>query len=442
MVFGAAFLVGASGFACMSHAETIEDAIATAVTTHPSVTAAKEAQGASEQTVLEQKSGYFPELSANSSFGRVYGDNATSRGLSVTRGAGYSWYGDGTASVTQKVYDWGETGSKVDAAKARRDAAGSMLMGAQEAIALRAAQSYIGLLRASELQGRAAENLSKAQDYQTKIAAQVEAGGSDEAELNRANDFLLLAQNAATEFDGQYQQALADYIEATGAAPQTTLKAPGDLKDMPGNIEDAVSSAYAVHPQIMAAKAAVAAGAKDVEAEATAYMPKFSGQLSYREMDQDDIIGGESTDARAVMKMDWAYSTGGAMQARVHRAEALNAQAKAQLDETIRRVERDVRVAWSALDIARKQQATQADRKNATAKVVDTYKTQYEGSKRTLIELMQAESQAFDASIAYDNANYGVINAGYTLLAAMGRLTSAMHTAPSEQTAAYEQTTP
>jgi adhesin transport system outer membrane protein len=69
--------------------------------------------------------------------------------------------------------------------------------------------------------------------------------------------------------------------------------------------------------------------------------------------------------------------------------------------------------------------------------VVDTYKTQYEGGNRTLIELMQAESQAFDASVAYANADYGVLAATYTLLAAMGELIPALN--PVEKTAANDQ---
>ena len=148
--------------------------------------------------------------------------------------------------------------------------------------------------------------------------------------------------------------------------------------------------------------------------------------MSYLKRDQDDIIGGESVDARAVVKADWNYSTGGAQFAREDRAQHMNEQAKAELDDTYRRVEKDIRMAWAMLDTTRRQQATQEDRRAATASVIDTYKTQYEGGNRTLIELMQAQSQAFDASVAYANASYGVLAAAYTLMAAMGQLMPAL----------------
>lgn len=442
LLLGAAVVVGAGLPSSAVHAESLSDAVLTAIGTHPSITAARAAKDATHETVREQRSAYFPELSASASGGRVFGDNATSRGLSVTRGSGYSNLGEGNASLTQRVFDWGETGNKVDAAKAREEAADSTVVGTQEAIALRASQAYMSLLRATHLKKASETNLAAIQEYKDKIAVQVEAGGSDEAELNRANDFLLLAQNARTEFDGQFQQAMADYLESVGNGPQSALKRPMLPSQFPSNLDEAIDIAFATHPQVQSAKAAVIAADHDIRAESTSYLPKVSSQLSYFKRDQKDIIGGESTDARAVMKMDWNYSVGGAQHARVDRATSLKAQAKAQLDETYRRIERDVRVAWSALDVTRQQQKTQEDRKTATSKVVGTYKTQYEGAKRTLIELMQAESQAFDASVAYDNADYGVLNATYTLMAAMGQLVPILSTQVTETAANDEAAKP
>ncbi|MBU6235688.1 MAG: TolC family protein, partial [Alphaproteobacteria bacterium] len=209
-LLGAVFMAAALCFPAHGFAETLQDAVQEAITTHPSILAAKEAAGASAENVREQRSAYFPEISASVSGGRLYSDSSTTRGLSVTRGTGYSYMGEGSATLTQRIYDFGETGNKVDAAKARETAAGSVVIGTEEGVALRAIQAFVGLLRAGEMKQKSEKNLASISEYREKIAVQVQEGGSDEAELNRADDFLLLAKNAATEFDGQYQQALAD----------------------------------------------------------------------------------------------------------------------------------------------------------------------------------------------------------------------------------------
>lgn len=416
------------GFAAYSaaRADSVEDAVREAITTHPAIQSAKEAASASHESVREQRSAYYPELSASITGGRIYSDSSTTRGLSVTRGTGYSYLGEGSATLSQRVYDWGEVGNKVDAALAREMAANRAVDGTVDGIALRAAQAYLGVLRAGDLKAKAASHLRHIQEYREKIAVQVQEGGADEAELNRADDFLLLARNAATGFEGEYNQALANYVEAVGHAPVNSLERPLLPAFFPESIDSAITAAHETHPQIVSAKQALVASDHDMRAESTTYLPKLRTELSYLKRDQKDLVGGETVDARALMKMDWAYSVGGAQHARVDRAAYGRAQAKAQLQEAYRRVERDIRVAWSGLDVVRQQFRTQEERKTATAKVVDTYKTQYEGGKRSLIEIMQAESQAFDAAVAYANADYGVFNATYTLLAAMGQLVPAL----------------
>ena len=95
-------LSGASGFAC---AETLQRSVVAALNHHPSVTAAMANRDAYIEEKKEQFSGYFPAISVGAAGGRIYGDNSTTRGLSVTRGAGYSGYGEGSISLTQMLFD-------------------------------------------------------------------------------------------------------------------------------------------------------------------------------------------------------------------------------------------------------------------------------------------------------------------------------------------------
>src|ERR1700744_6197172 len=91
-VYAAALITGAAHQAC---AEPLDQAVASALSQHPSVGAAEANRAALAEDAREKQSDYYPQLSAEAVGGRIYGDNATSRGLSVTRGAGYSGYGEG-----------------------------------------------------------------------------------------------------------------------------------------------------------------------------------------------------------------------------------------------------------------------------------------------------------------------------------------------------------
>ena len=74
----------------LAHAESLDASVQSAVQNHPSVAAAQARQAYAQEEAEEQYSGFLPQVSVNSSGGRIYGDNATSRGLSTTRGAGWT----------------------------------------------------------------------------------------------------------------------------------------------------------------------------------------------------------------------------------------------------------------------------------------------------------------------------------------------------------------
>ena len=116
--------VGCVGILTSSaHAETLQDSVATALATHPSVEAALATGDREDETIKEEKSGYYPSINVGASGARAYIDNSTSRGLTTTRGAAYTWIWEGNVSANQMIYDGWETQNRVKAAQARSQAA-------------------------------------------------------------------------------------------------------------------------------------------------------------------------------------------------------------------------------------------------------------------------------------------------------------------------------
>ncbi|MCB1757315.1 MAG: TolC family protein [Gammaproteobacteria bacterium] len=105
---------------------------------HPQVESAQAAFGRSRQEQKEEFSAYFPELNVTATGGRIYGDNSTSRGLSVTRGTGYSYLWEGSVSARQKIFDGMETRNRVGAARSQVKAAELALIDVRENLAYQA----------------------------------------------------------------------------------------------------------------------------------------------------------------------------------------------------------------------------------------------------------------------------------------------------------------
>jgi adhesin transport system outer membrane protein len=410
--------------------ETIEQAVAAALQKHPTLDQAVAAQQAAREGVVEERSGYFPKLSASTAAGRVYGNNATSRGLSVTRGAGYSWMWEGSLNVNQMLFDGLRTQRMVGSAKAREGAAAASLRDMRETLALQTALSYLNVLRTRESQATIEGYLGTLDDYRNRIGAMVREGAADEAELQQAEEVRLEVQNLIASFKGQVQSASAEYAKLTGHLPVEKLARPEDVsQDLPASADEAIKLVWTSHPQVAKSNQDIIASGFAADAEKSALYPTVTGELSAYAKDVDDLIGGEVEDNRALVRATWNFSTGGAELARIRKAKQDYIQTKGRKAETLRNLEAAIRVAYADLETSAMQKNILAERLAADQKLMQTYNVQFEGGKVRILQLLQGESQLLNAKLDLMNADYRHIAAQYSVLGSMGRLQEQLSTA-------------
>jgi adhesin transport system outer membrane protein len=412
----------------VASAEALNDAVANALATHPSVAGAAVGVQAMQEEKKAQVSGYFPTVNLSASTGRIFANNSTSRGLSVVRGEGYSWLGQGGVTVRQMIFDGLETPSRVGAASADVKAAEMDLLDARDTLAMQTVQAYISLLRAREglkmLQGQQASVKS----YLDRIEGMVNEGASDEAELQQALDVQAILDNYTADYEGQVRSLEADYLALTGHMPDNALSVPMLRKDIiPASIDAAIEVGKTSHPQIKSASFVRESASKNVKAEKGTLYPDLTGELSYDVLDQRDVIGGESEDARALLRLNWDLETGGGQLARIRERGYEEKQAALHVNELQRGVERSVRQAYSELATASKQLENQNARVELNKKLLDVQNTQFEAAKISLLQLMQSDNQLLITKLEQLNAQNRVLMAKYNILAAMGQVQPALN---------------
>lgn len=428
----ARFLCTAGALSLMTinpaHAETLGVAVSQALANHPSVDGAEAAVGAARDNKSAEFSGYFPQVNMNASAGRIYSDNSTSRGLSVTRGAGYSWLGQGGVTARQMIFDGLQTPAKVGAAAAGVKSAEMDLMSTRDNIAIQTVQAYISLLRAREGLMMLKGQQSSVSSYLERIQGMVNNGASDEAELQQARDVQAILDNYTADYEGQVRALEADYLALTGHLPEGALKRP-DIKSeaIPKDIAAAIEQTLATHPQIQSAMYQADAAHENTRAETGTIYPDLSGELSWDKTDQRDLIGGESENKRALLRLNWDLETGGGQLARIRESKKQETQARSRVEETKRNAERAVRQAYAELQTAQKQLENQKTRVDLNTKLLDTYKSQFEAAKISLLQLMQSDNQLLITKLERLNADSRVLMARYNILAAMGQLQPALN---------------
>ncbi len=411
-----------------SFAETLEEAVRATITTHPSVESVQAMADSAHQEKKEYTSGYFPTLRVNGSAGRIYGDNATSRGLSVSRGAGYSNLWNGSVSATEPIFKGFETTNRIKSAASKKTSADLGIMDLRENLAYRASQAYIEVMRTRAGLALLSAHGKKVDDYLSRINKMVEEGGSDNAEYQQARDIRVILDGLIDDYEGQVRTAESNYFDLTGHLPDGELTKPAlDEGALPASVEDAVGAALKSHPSLQAAQYTTQSAAYDMKAEKGPLYPSLEGEVSYMKEEKRDLIGGEIEDGRAVVNLNWAFETGGGQIARIRQKKFAHAEAMANEREAQKRVELGARLAWSEYETALEQTKNQQQRADLNTKLFDTYKVQFEGTKISLLQLMQGDNQLFTTGLEKMNGEYRLLAAKHAVLASIGRLQQSLN---------------
>jgi len=424
------------GFSMPVFAETLQESVALALSSHPSIDVASAAREVANETKREQRSGYFPEINASASAGRIYGDNSTSRGLTISRGAAYSGLGEVSASITQPIFDGFETSNRVKAADARIQSEEYNIADARESLAYQAVQAYWGLFHSQRLLSKINSYNETIQSYLDRIQMMVDEGAADESETAQARNILLTLETSIIDYEGQVETALANYVQVVGNAPRSSLQEPLAIGHLvPKNSKEALPASQTEHPLLMSLDRNMQASEFDSKAERGLLFPSVDGELSLYKKDQKEEIGGEIEDGRALLKMNWLFNTGGAQFARRDRALAEKSELLARKQETLLQIQGDIRRAYVEMQTAQKQMKIIDERKTVAEELLSAYETQFEGGRVRLLQLMQTENQLFNVDIERLNADYRYKLAEYAVLASMGKLNQYLAQAPVMATA-------
>lgn len=414
---------GVSFLALPAQAKSLQEVILTAWKNHPSVEVAQGDKDFAAKEISEERSAYYPQLNFSAQTGRMYADNATTRGFATTRGAGYSNLWDGTVSVRQSIFDGGERKSRVDAAKIRTEAAETGVYGAQNALAGAVASAYIEVLRVyrglSMIDGQRAQM----EDYFNRLQIAVDNGAANTSDLSVAHDLILAMDDLTARYETELKMVEAAYYEIVGEPVSGELTTPlvaGNL--IPARAGLAYEQAQREHVQIVKAKLDAESAAQGIQTEQSSFYPDIDGELSYLKSEKKDLIGGEAEDARAVVRMNWNFETGGGAFHRVDKRRVLHEQAQARIREIERRLERDINLSYAEYEGALKQLEVMNERLAVSQQIMSLNREQFEGARISLLQLMQAENQYFMTGIQQVNAQHRVLAAQYGILSTTGAI--------------------
>ena len=131
---------------------------------------------------------------------------------------------------------------------------------------------------------------------------------------------------------------------------------------------------------------------------------------------------GTTSDYQMLLALRWQLFDGGVTAARVREADRNTDEARFALAQARRESELQVRKGWIGLQNWRSRFSNQQVRLDAADAVRETYRAQFGIGRRSLLDLLDAQNAAYNASVETEVARGGTLLAQYGLLAQLGRL--------------------
>lgn len=403
---------------------TLKDAVLQAVETHPQVQADWNNFIAAGEEVSAARSGYLPSVDLSAAAGRHSRDYDD-------RGS----YNAGSAqvSLTQMLFDGFRTKSSVERFDSARWVRYFELLDTIETIALETARAYEDVSRQRELVALARDNYAKHRSVLQQIDERVSSGVGRRVDLEQVSGRLALAESNLLIEASNLHDVTARYLRVVGNLPPTQL-ASSDLEQqaLPADIQQALQMAYQGNPGFHAAIKNISAAQAAVSLERSGFYPKVElrarqniarNNNSFDERFDPNNYGDESA---VELALTYNLYGGGYNRASVRRSLAQVNQAKDIRDQACIELRQTTQIAYNDSQRIAEQLFSLDQHRLASNKVRSAYAEQFTIGQRTLLDLLDAENEYFQASRAYVNAVADNAIAHARTLAAMGKLLPAL----------------
>ncbi|MCK6452519.1 MAG: TolC family outer membrane protein [Alphaproteobacteria bacterium] len=420
----AALLLGALPAA--SAERTIADVVADTIRANPEVKRDRALLRAADRQVDVRFAGFLPRVDLESSGGYEYTNDPSTRSRVQKEpddnSGRHLLRTDNSITVRQLVFDGFGTSSRELAAEAERRAAERRIAETSERIANRACEIYLDVLRTTEIARLALANRDYHMDIRDKVAARVNQGLSDALDLEQVNARLALANTGLARRQGELRVARARFAEFVGEEAKDLVRPGERVFAAPPTLDAALDEALKRNPAVFVTAYRVDAARADIEAARAAFYPRFDFEVQGNTGDNLDGVLGRESSITVLLKLRYNLFNGFFDDATVSRRSAQAAAAGFQDGETRRQLREDTSVFFRNLQTVQDRLVPQRDHVQSSKRTLDDYVAQFELGKRKLLDVLDAQIEHFEASVALTDSEYLLLLAQYRLAFALGQL--------------------
>ena len=333
-------------------AESMKNAVKTALTTNPSSKASLSDVRATSDELSGLKSEYLPSIDLFGELGGqvVENDNV----LSVSDNGRLNATRQISVSTELTLFDGFRRANLIYRNAARLDGSIYRLLANSETIALNAVEAYIDVVRHRNLLHIAKRNVSRHFELADQVRARVSGGKSPVSDGFQAQERVLAACEAVTGIEQSLRDTEARYKRVVGHKPRGKMSIPR-VKHQPKNLNALISSSIANNNRIKLAGTVTNEAGFEREILESGRLPcvSLNGRTSYG-ADRNGSRGND-VDAFLGVNLSWSLYNGGARKKQISAQQHRIDQANYQREDITRDVKELASRAWNSLTANQKR---------------------------------------------------------------------------------------
>ncbi|HZR36437.1 MAG TPA: TolC family outer membrane protein [Nevskia sp.] len=389
-------------------------------------------RGAAVEARPQALAAFLPQLDANAQYAR---DKISSGGSSPnvpgttapggsSQGVSFGNTGTYALSLNQQLWSF-QSFHKLAEASLQAAQAEAAYRDARQSLILRVAKAYFAVLAAGDT---LRTNQLEREAYAGLLAQarkRVDHGLSPQSDVKEAQSFYDVT--AASVIDAgsaldDAQRALAELTAHPAAATAPLREEIPLAPPQPASAGDWVQAALRDNYALNAADLQAQAAQREIGASRAKAFPTLNLQASLNRYDYSQQLGSDQRDDRIGLVVDWPLFQGGAVASQVRQARNTWQQLRAQYEGSRREVERQTHAAYrgvvaGAEKIRSNQQAVRSNRE-----AVEASRVGLEAGTRSEFQLLQAQTNYYDALRGYYQSRYDYLTSSLTLKQLAGRL--------------------
>lgn len=376
-------------------AMSLDEAIALAQRSNPTLAQSKAQADAADARLSEARAGRMPTV--------VLSGEA---GWGTTDLGGFFGFGRSNVSprgavleVRQPLFAGGAITAAIDRAREGRDAALAQAAGAKALLSAQVAEAYVTVLSAGQLLALQEAQVRQLDEIAQQAELKFKDGETPRTDLDQARARLAGAQADLARANGDVARARAHFTNVVGVEPEA-LEPLSEVPQTPAALEDAFADATQSSPTLLAAEASARAADAGVRYAQADRLPTVALTAS-ASTTRDQFFPGYRADGVTVgVQGRWTLFSGGLVSGRISEARADVRAAQAALDVARAQIREAVVGAWQDVQTSRAVIQAASDQSTASASALDSVRNEVRVGQKPTVDLLDAEREALAAQDA------------------------------------------